>query len=155
MKIRKKLYLEALERKLKNTKQELNKNFVIKTKILELYKENNYNNKDLLLRKIKALVNELQKGVKMDLDDEELEATKKMFYKDKHKIIKVPTKIKRYKEIDIDDLIKIIIRQNKEIEELKKENNEIWGHLPRLDQKGVLNEDYLYYYWYYYWYYYR
>lgn len=59
MKIRKKLYLEALERKLKNTKQELNKNFVIKTKILELYKENNYNNKDLLLRKIKALVNEL------------------------------------------------------------------------------------------------
>lgn len=59
MKIRKKLYLETLERKLKNTKQELNKNFVIKTKILELYKENNYNNKDLLLRKIKALVNEL------------------------------------------------------------------------------------------------
>lgn len=54
-----KYYLEALETKLKNTKQELNKNFVIKTKILELYKENNYNNKDLLLRKIKALVNEL------------------------------------------------------------------------------------------------
>ncbi len=59
MKIRKKLYLEALERKLKKTKYELNKNFIIKTKILELYKENNYNNKDLLLRKIKALVNEL------------------------------------------------------------------------------------------------
>ena len=54
-----KYYLEALETKLKNTKQELNKNFLIKTKILELYKENNYNNKDLLLRKIKALVNEL------------------------------------------------------------------------------------------------
>lgn len=52
-------YEEILEIKLKNAKQELNKNFLIKTKILELYKENNYNNKDLLLRKIKALVNEL------------------------------------------------------------------------------------------------
>ena len=52
-------YVDILEIKLKNTKQELNKNFLIKTKILELYKENNYNNKDLLLRKIKALVNEL------------------------------------------------------------------------------------------------
>lgn len=59
MKIRKKSYVELLERKLKDTKQELNKDFIIKTKILELYKENNYNNKDLLLRKIKALVNKL------------------------------------------------------------------------------------------------
>lgn len=52
-------YVDILEIRLKNAKQELNKNFIIKTKILELYKENNYNNKDLLLRKIKALVNEL------------------------------------------------------------------------------------------------
>lgn len=52
-------YVDILEIKLKKAKQELNKNFIIKTKILELYKENNYNNKDLLLRKIKALVNEL------------------------------------------------------------------------------------------------
>ena len=59
MKLKNKFYVEALEEKLKNTKLELNKNFLIKTKILELYKENNYNNKDLLLRKIKALVNEI------------------------------------------------------------------------------------------------
>lgn len=59
MKLKHKFYVEALEEKLKNTKLELNKNFLIKTKILELYKENNYNNKDLLLRKIKALVNEI------------------------------------------------------------------------------------------------
>lgn len=52
-------YVDILEIKLKKAKHELNKNFIIKTKILELYKENNYNNKDLLLRKIKALVNEL------------------------------------------------------------------------------------------------
>ena len=59
MRIRKKLYLKSLERKLKDTKQELIKIYVIKAKILELYQENNYNNKDLLLRKIKALVKEL------------------------------------------------------------------------------------------------
>lgn len=27
----------------------------------------------------------------------------------------------------------LIEKQQKEIEDLKKENNEIWGHLPRLD----------------------
>lgn len=35
------------------------KNERIKIELLEIFKENNYNNKDLLLRKIKALVNEL------------------------------------------------------------------------------------------------
>lgn len=34
---------------------------------------------------------------------------------------------------DIKMLLIIIKRQEKEIEDLKKENNEIWGHLPRLD----------------------
>ncbi len=47
----------------------------------------------------------------MDLDDEELEATRNKFY----------------------NLQKENEKLKKEIAELKKENDEIWGHLPRLD----------------------
>lgn len=53
-----------------------------------------------------------------DLDDQELEATKRKFY-DKQKII--------------NQLIKENNELKKEIQELKNENNEIWQHLPRLD----------------------
>ena len=68
----------------------------------------------------------------MDLDDEELEATRNKFYK----LQKENEKLK--KEIEEKTTILLVgakkVKQlEKEIEELKKENNEIWGHLPRLD----------------------
>lgn len=38
-----------------------------------------------------------------------------------------------YSNGKVEILLNLIEKQQKEIEDLKKENNEIWGHLPRLD----------------------
>lgn len=83
-----------------------------------------------------------------DLDDQELEATRNKFYlkSEKQKIIDLENEIiflkdaLREKQKEIEEKSTIIMsgaekvkQLEKEIEKLKKENNEIWTHLPRLD----------------------
>ena len=89
----------------------------------------------------------------MDLDDEELKATKNKFYKiDNDKFNKkyhfiLESKIEKIDKILYDSyerdcgigkenyyyIMRFITQQQKELEELKKENNEMWSHIPRLD----------------------
>ena len=38
-----------------------------------------------------------------------------------------------YSNGKVETLINLIEKQQKEIEELRKENNEMWSHIPRLD----------------------
>lgn len=83
-----------------------------------------------------------------DLDDQELEATRSKFYlkSEEQEIIDLKNEIiflkdvLREKQKEIEEKTTIIMagaekvkQLEKEIEELKKENNEIWQHLPRLD----------------------
>lgn len=89
----------------------------------------------------------------MDLDDDELKATKNKFYKynkddfDKNYHFIIKDKIERLKEKynksnkyalyleyeDIGILFDYIEKQQNEIQELKDEINEMWSHIPRLD----------------------
>lgn len=81
----------------------------------------------------------------MDLDDDELKATRNKFYSENTTefLNEIPNICEKYNKsnkyvlyldyYDIGILFKYIEYQRQQIEELKDDINEMWSHIPRLD----------------------